>query len=275
MKFPLIALIGIAIVLQTGCVTGRRFISLSVTPHDIPAATQGKVYIAAVTDDREFQSKPSDPSIPSINGDVTKLSAQEKDQMIGRQRNTFGKAMGDIGLPADDSVTKRTRLLVEQGLTRRGYQITSDASAPNTVKVSVKEFWAWMTPGFFALTFEAKLSCAIEVNNASGVHTAIVKGYGLNHGQVAKDGNWQEAYDPAFEDFIANFGSQWENLGLREDPKTTVKAKLAGAEDLYEQLKKLAELKREGVLPALPPHAAPPSRSPLFGTNHRHSMLAS
>jgi hypothetical protein len=36
---------------------------------------------------------------------------------------------------------------------------------------------------------------------------------------VAKDGNWQEAYDPAFEDFIANLGTQWGNLGLREDPK--------------------------------------------------------
>jgi hypothetical protein len=32
--------------------------------------------------------------------------------MIGRQRNGFGKAMGDMALPADDSVTKRTRLLV-------------------------------------------------------------------------------------------------------------------------------------------------------------------
>lgn len=248
MKLPLIALIGAALVLQTGCVTGRRSFSLPVSSHDIPVATHGKVYVAAVTDDRTFQNKPPDPSIPSINGDVTKLSAQEKDQMIGRQRNGFGKAMGDMALPADDSVTKRTRLLVEQGLMRKGYQISSDPDAPYTVTISVKEFWAWMTPGFFALTFEAKLSCSIAVTDTNGVHTAIVKGYGLNHGQFAKDVNWQEAYDPAFEDFISNFGTQWENLGLREDPKSHVKAKLAGAGDLYEQLKKLGELKRQGIL---------------------------
>jgi Uncharacterized lipoprotein len=215
MKFPFIALICAAIVLQTGCVTGRRSFALPVQSHDILAATQGKVYIAAVTDDREFQNKPSDPSIPSIDGDVSKLSARERDQMIGRQRNTWGKAMGDIALSADDSVTKRARLLVEQGLMRKGYEISGDPGASKSVTVSVKEFWAWTTPGFFALTFEAKLSCSIAVTDASGVHTAIVKGYGLNHGQFAKDVNWQEAYDPAFEDFIANFGMQWENLGLR------------------------------------------------------------
>jgi hypothetical protein len=215
MKFPIIALIGVAIVLQTGCVAGRRSFALPVQSHDIPAATQGKAYIAPVTDDREFQNKPSDPSIPSIDGDVTKLSAREKDQMIGRQRNTWGKAMGDIALSADDSVTKRARLLVEQGLMRKGYEISGDPGASKSVTVSVKEFWAWTTPGFFALTFEAKLSCSIAVTDASGVHTTIVKGYGLNHGQFAKDVNWQEAYDPAFEDFIANFGTQWEDLGLR------------------------------------------------------------
>ena len=146
MKLPFIALVGVAIAFQTGCVVGRRSFELPVQSHDIPAATQGKVYIAAVTDDREFQNKPSDPSIPSIDGDVTKLSVQEKDRMIGRQRNGFGHAMGDMALPADDAVTKRARLLVEQGLMRKGYEISSDANAPYSVSVSVKEFWAWMTP---------------------------------------------------------------------------------------------------------------------------------
>jgi len=232
MKLPVVAFIGAVVLLQTGCVTGRRSLSLPVPSHDIPAATQGKVYIAAVTDAREFQNKPSDPSIPSINGDVTKLSALEKDHMIGRQRNTFGKAMGDIALPADDSVTKRVRLLVEQGLMRKGYEISADPGVSTSVTVSVQEFWAWATPGFVALTFEAKLSCSIAVTDGGGgVHTAIVKGYGLNHGQFAKDVNWREAYDPAFEDFITNFGTEWENLGLREDPKNPTKVKLADAAD--------------------------------------------
>ena len=50
--------------------------------------------------------------------------------MIGRQRNTWGKAMGDIGLKDNDSVTKRVRLLVEEGLRRKGYGISVDPKAP-------------------------------------------------------------------------------------------------------------------------------------------------
>jgi hypothetical protein len=165
--------------------------------------------------------------------------------MIGRQRNGFGHAMGDIALAADDSVTKRVRLLVEEGLKRKGYEIGVDPNAPYSVAVSVKEFWTWMTPGFIALTFEAKLLCVISVTDGGVVRTMIVKGYGINHGQVAKDANWQEAYDPAFEDFIANFGSQWGNLGLGEKGAT---ARPVVQGDLYEQLKKLDQLRKDGLL---------------------------
>ena len=215
MRLPLLALIGVAVVFQAGCVTGRRSLSLPVSTHDAPSATRGQVYIASVTDNRQFENKPSDPSIPSIDGDVTKLSAVEKDRMIGRQRNTWGKAMGDIGLQDNDSVTKRVRLLVEEGLRRKGYGVTDDPKAPTTAAVSVDEFWGWGTPGFWVLTFEAKIRCTISVSNASGVQNEIVKGYGINHGQVAKDVNWQEAFDPAFEDFITNLGAQWDALDGR------------------------------------------------------------
>ena len=215
MRLPILALIGVAVVFQAGCVTGRRALSLPVSTHDVPSPTRGQVYVATITDNRQFENKPSDPSTPSIDGDVTKLSAAEKDRMIGRQRNTFGKAMGDIGLMQNDSVTKRVRLLVAEGLRRKGYGVTDDPQAPVAAAVSVDEFWGWGTPGFWALTFEAKIQCTISITNATGVQKVIVKGYGINHGQVAKDVNWQEAFDPAFEDFMTNFGAQWDILAGR------------------------------------------------------------
>lgn len=218
MRLPLLALIGVAAVLQTGCVTGRRTLALPISAHESHAATQGRVYIATVTDNRQFQNKPSDPSVPSIDGDVTRLTAPEKDKMIGRQRNTFGKAMGDIGLAENDSVTKRTRLLVSEGLRRKGYEIADDPKAPTTVAVSIDEFWGWGTPGFWALTFEAKLQCTLSISSPDGVQTAIVKGYGINHGQVAKDVNWQEAFDPAFEDFMTNLAARWDSVNSKPHP---------------------------------------------------------
>jgi hypothetical protein len=252
MRLLRVVLIGVVVALQTGCVVGRRTFDLPVSSATaVTAATHGRVYIASVTDDRKFENKPSDPSVPSIDGDVTKISAAQKDQMIGRQRNTWGHAMGDISLPVGDSVTKRVRLLVEQGLMRNGYQVTADPNAPNAVTVSVNEFWAWTTPGFWSLTFEAKLMCLVAVNNGDGsTHTAAVRGYGRNSGQFAKDVNWQEAYDPAFENFVTNFSSEVNKIGLRGDNQgpNASQGRAAGASDVYVELKKLDELRKTGII---------------------------
>ena len=197
--------------------TGRRELTLTVLTNAGKALTTGRVFVAAVTDDRQFKNKPDDPSTPSIDGDVTKLSATDKDRMIGRQRNSFGHAMGDVSLAANDSVNKQIRSLIEQSLHRKGYQLTQDSDAPNVMTISTKEFWSWMTPGFVALIFEAKIQCAITVTNATGSHTVIVNGYGLNHGQFAKDVNFVEAFDPAYADFLVNFAANVDNLGLLPD----------------------------------------------------------
>lgn len=216
MKFRPTILVIMAVAL-TGCVTGRRTFELPVKTAAEPVAHLGDVYIASVTDDRQFQNKPSDPSIPSINGDVATLSAEQRDRMIGRQRNTWGGAMGDVSLPENDTVTRRVRLLVEQGLLRSGYRVSAGPGAPNSVTVSVQEFWGWMTPGLFTISFEAKITCAVTTSAPGGSHTVVVKGYGKKKGQIASNENWQRAFAPAFDDFIANFAAQSANLQLRRN----------------------------------------------------------
>ena len=77
--------IGVALLaLQAGCVTGRRALTLTIPTQGASPPISGRVFLASVTDDRDFQNKPSEPSTPSIDGDVTKMSAQDKDLMIGR-----------------------------------------------------------------------------------------------------------------------------------------------------------------------------------------------
>jgi uncharacterized lipoprotein YajG len=212
MKLPLVFLAAATLLLQSGCVAGRRTLSLSVPTGSVLAATKGKAHVVSVTDNRVFENKPSSPSTPSIDGDVSSISAAQKDRMIGRQRNGFGHAMGDIGLEENDSVTKRVRLLVEEGLRRDGYQVTSDSEGAMPVTVSVDKFWVWMTPGMWALTFEARIMASITLTTAAGSSTFVVLGEGTNHGQSAKDGNWMEAYQPAFEAFLANFKREIDKI---------------------------------------------------------------
>jgi uncharacterized lipoprotein YajG len=205
MKKCLVALtLAMTVLLFSGCVTGQRALTLTTPPITTPpAADKGALCIVSVTDNRVFQNNPSDPSIPSINGDVNTLTAGQKDVMIGRQRNTYGKAMGDIALTKGDSVTQRAQSLVETALKQRGYQITNDSSAPVTAAVSVDEFWAWFSPGAWSVSFEAKVTCTLTLTKANSPTTVTIKGYGLNRGQVARDANWQKVFDIAFADFLA------------------------------------------------------------------------
>lgn len=236
----------------SGCVTGHRTLDLPVAPTNVTATgNRGLVYVAAISDNRVFQNKPSDPSIPSVAGDVNKLSPEQKDRMVGRQRNTWGHAMGDITLPPGDSMTARMRLLVERALAQDGIRETDDPHSPNSISVVVNEFWSWMTPGFWALTFETKIASTVTVASSNGAsHTLMVRGYGLNHGQFAKNSNWQEAFQPAFDDYVTNLASEFNKLDWgneRKDVDSQVKDS-AASPDVYEQLKKLDELRKGGVI---------------------------
>ena len=76
----------VILILLTGCVLGRRTVDLPIPSLSGGEEAKGEVFIGDITDNRVFQNKPSDPSIPSIDGDVNSLTPQEKAMMIGRQR---------------------------------------------------------------------------------------------------------------------------------------------------------------------------------------------
>lgn len=199
--------------LTSGCVVGRRTVGLSVPPAATSMGTKGDAYIAGVADNRTFENKPNDPSTPSIDGDVTAMTAEQKSVMIGRQRNGYGKAMGDIALPDGQTVPQQVRQLVEYALKARGYNITSNATAATKLNVSIDQFWAWFTPGMFTVSFEARVYCALTLTKDGKSTQLVVQGYGKNSGQVASDANWKEAYDRAYTDFLNKLGTELEKAG--------------------------------------------------------------
>jgi hypothetical protein len=213
-KLQLLVIAFVCCMFSSGCVTGRRVVSLSVPNTTGPSLSKGRIFLGSVKDGRIFENKPSQPSIPSIKGDALSLSEKQRDSFIGRQRNGYGKALGDMVLPDGESVTKTARRLVEEGLRHRGYTITQEATRQNSASVVVDEFWAWFTPGFFSVSFEARVWCTITVNHDGTTKTFAVKGYGRNNGQVASDANWQLAYKRAFEDFLPKLDDELTNAGL-------------------------------------------------------------
>lgn len=193
---------------------GRRTVDLEVPSRMGNPENGNTAVIASVEDARVFENKPSIPSIPSIDGDVNSMSEAQKSKMIGRQRNSYGGAMGDVALPEGESVQIKTRKLVEEGLKTRGYSVSDDPESDFTIAVRVDEFWGWFSPGMWTVSFEAKITCTVTMTGQGRDATFTVKGYGLNKGQVASDANWQLAYSRAFDDFQEKFQKELEAAGL-------------------------------------------------------------
>ena len=175
---------------------------------------KGEVFIGTIEDNRAFEQSPRDPSTPSVNGDLSSTSKDQLSTLIGRQRNGYGKAMGDVALPAGQTVTTEARELLTKGFERRGYTVTNNANAPVKVNVAIDEFWGWFSPGFWAVSFETRISTDLTVTTNGGDKTVTVAGYGRNSGQVASDANWQLAFSRGFEDFLNKLDQALSELGL-------------------------------------------------------------
>ena len=67
---------------SSGCVTGRRVVSLSVPSTTGSSLSKGEIFLGSVQDGRVFENKPSQPSVPSIKGDALSLSEMQRDSFL-------------------------------------------------------------------------------------------------------------------------------------------------------------------------------------------------
>ncbi|MDN5780772.1 MAG: hypothetical protein L0H23_01900 [Luteimonas sp.] len=207
---PLLLLLG-------ACATNRSYLSLDVpaTPVRVDA---GKVaVIETVSDARLFEADPDEPSTPSLKkGEKYSLDAEGRKSAIARKRNGYGMAIGDILLQPPATVETITRELVAAGLQQQGYRIAPAGDAPADalkVKVTIKEFWAWFTPGFWAVEMEARLKTLLQFEGAT-TSEVEVSGYGSNAGQSGRATNWKQAYDRAFEDYLEKQKAAFDQADL-------------------------------------------------------------
>jgi len=204
-----------ALLLLSGCVTGTRSIELETPNYESEITASGDIVIKDILDNRQFEAKPASPSTPSIKNNLESASAEKLSTMIGRQRNGYGRAMGDVALIEGKNVEGEMRALLTEGLESRGYTVTENANTSTALSVEIEKFWAWFTPGFWAVSFESALESNLKFNKADGSQANIkVSGYGLNKGQVASDANWKLAYKRAFENFLENLDKALDKEGL-------------------------------------------------------------
>lgn len=154
----------------SACALDRSTITLDQAKLDAPVSSQfTPVKIVTVTDGRYFDPAPPNPDTPSLaKEDIG--NAALKARAIGRKRNGYGMALGDVVLPEGTTVSVVVRTAVANGFKQAGYRVVEagdpdyDKAAP--VDVRVDKYWCWVQMGFWAL----------KVHNASEVELTGVPG---------------------------------------------------------------------------------------------------
>ena len=164
-------------------------------PGPIPAPVP--MAVIHVEDARAFHEEPPEASTPSLAGGIA--SAAIKDRVVGRQRNSFGEAMGNVVLANGATVTSMIGEGLAAELERAGYRVVAEADATGEeidFNVRIRQFWAWFEPGFWSVALHARISTQIVVESQQPV---TVEGQSDGSPAEANDAAWMEIVGKALE----------------------------------------------------------------------------
>ncbi|HEY0200042.1 MAG TPA: hypothetical protein VGC19_16140 [Rhodanobacter sp.] len=200
-------------VILGGCATSRSEIKLQspVASAATSAAVNGRVVvIRSISDDRVFEQAPSDPSTPSLGfGGSDRATAAVKARAIGRKRNGFGKALGDVLLENGQTVEDVVRTNLTVALQQAGYQVKTEAGLsanPLVLDVRIKQFWAWFRPGFWAITLSSNIATELYVTGVSA--PLEITTHTEENRQMATEGAWMEIVQKGLTDYRAQVAAK-------------------------------------------------------------------
>ncbi len=203
-------LIGVfGMLLLSGCATKRGEVALqtpTVEPTQQAVAPKGiKVYINAVSDARQFEARPSDPSTPSLDPNELQTEAI-KSRAIGRKRGGFGKAFANFLLAEGQTVQSVIEGSLKQAFTEAGYTVVHEQSAVDadtyTVDVKIDKFWSWLNMGFWALTISTEISTGIDITKPDGKQDETVYVIASEKFQTGLEGNWIAVMQSALANYV-------------------------------------------------------------------------
>lgn len=189
-----IAIYSLAASILAGCAAGRTTVDVSA-PQGTNPVTGKYVRIDSVQDKRTFTVKPPSADMASLDP-AEDASDASKARAIGRKRNGYGKALGDVVLPEGKTASGLVESALATGFQEAGYIVVKQgdpnfaAAAPVTAQII--DFWAWFQPGFWSITTNQKseLQLSGDVGALHGAQT--VKTRVSESKQVVVSSDWQE-----------------------------------------------------------------------------------
>lgn len=207
-KMLRMAAVSLLLALCVGCATSRSEIDVLAPAAGAASSASNsgkKVYISAV-DERVFEIKPDQADIPSLkNAEIADRSITER--AFGRKRNGYGKALGDVLLPSGRTVSALVGESVASAYRQAGYEVVTEpgASGAAEVKVRIKEFWSWFSPGFFYVTVNNKSRLDIEAAGQPGVEIVTLKSDSM---QAVTDSDWKAITEAGLQEIAKETASK-------------------------------------------------------------------
>jgi len=189
-----IAIYGLAVSILAGCAAGRTTVDVSA-PQGKNPATGKYVRIDSVQDKRTFTVAPPSADMASLDPAEDSGDASEA-RAIGRKRNSYGKALGDVVLPEGKTVSGLVESALATGFQEAGYIVVKqddpNFAAATPVTAQIIDFWAWFQPGFWSISTNQKseLQLSGDVGALHGEQT--VKTRVSESKQVVVASDWQE-----------------------------------------------------------------------------------
>ena len=195
-----------------GCAITRSQVALGAQAVANPASGTA-LKIVQVDDGRVFEINPRQPSIPSLKDD--EIGNKEiTARAVARKRGGFGKAFGDVLLPEGQTVAKVVKEALTRGFRESGYRVLQPGDAgyeeARPITASINQFWAWFTPGFWAITLECQAD--VQIRGDAGPFQAgdAVQAYARQSGMAATDDSWKEIVEKGVEDLVKNLRAKLE-----------------------------------------------------------------
>lgn len=204
----------------TSCATNRSV--LIVTPEDpVPSTFLNKsAVIRSITDARQFMDKPPTPDIPSLGqGGVLQHNSELRSRAIGRKRNGYGKALGDVFLEEDNSVQNLVIDTLRNVLNKYGYKIYDINSSypPDTIfiDITINKFWSWIDIGFWSIGIEAEIDTTVSITHNDNKSKSI-SARTSNRVMAATDSAWKETIDLVLQDYKNNAMEEFKFLEMHK-----------------------------------------------------------
>lgn len=189
-----IATLSLVASILAGCALGRTTVDVSA-PQGTNPATGKYVRIDSVQDKRTFAVKPPSADMASLDPDEDSSDAS-KARAIGRKRNGYGKALGDVVLPEGKTASGLVESAIATGFQDAGYIVVKQgdpnfaAAAP--VNAQIIDFWAWFQPGFWSITTNQKSELKLTGDVGALHGTQTVETRVSESRQVVVSSDWQQ-----------------------------------------------------------------------------------